>query len=153
YLFIALGFLFLSELLRAAVGKTDWKHFGISTGVLTLAFGLGVGMNSQRIMANAEYVTETVRGKQILTHETHSADKTGMDTESMLMWSDGKLETFNLFIPRIMGGGSNAKEGEKMMGEIQQRVQDNARSQAEVDNIVKGLTSATYWGEQPGTSG
>src|SRR5690606_3478651 len=92
YLFIALGFLFLSELLRAAVGKTDWKHFGISTGVLTLAFGLGVGMNSQRIMANAEYVTETVRGKQILTHETHSADKSGMDKESMLMWSYGKLE-------------------------------------------------------------
>ncbi|WP_229723846.1 hypothetical protein [Chryseobacterium sp.] len=153
YLFIALGFLFLSELLRAAMGKTDWRHFGISTGVLALAFALGVGMNSQRIMANAEYVTETVRGKQILTNETHTADKSGMDKESMLMWSYGKLETFNLFIPRLMGGGSNEKEGEKMMGDIQQLVQENARSQAEVDNIVKGLASATYWGEQPGTSG
>lgn len=153
YLFIALGFLFLSELLRAAMGKTNWRHFGISTGVLALAFALGVGMNSQRIMANAEYVTETVRGKQILTNETHTADKSGMDKESMLMWSYGKLETFNLFIPRLMGGGSNEKEGEKMMGDIQQLVQENARSQAEVDNIVKGLASATYWGEQPGTSG
>jgi hypothetical protein len=153
YLFIALGFLFLSELIRAVQGKTDWKHFGISSGVLALAFALGVGMNSQRIMANAEYVTETVRGKQILTNETHTADKSGMDKESMLMWSYGKLETFNLFLPRLMGGGSNEKEGEKMMGDIQQLVQDNARSQAEVDDIVKGLSSATYWGEQPGTSG
>ncbi|MBW8359794.1 MAG: hypothetical protein K0M63_08365 [Weeksellaceae bacterium] len=153
YLFIALGFLFLSELIRAVQGKTDWKHFGISTGVLALAFALGVGMNSQRIMANAEYVTETVRGKQILTNETHTANTSGMDKESMLMWSYGKLETFNLFLPRLMGGGSNEKEGEKMMGDIQQLVQDNARSQAEVDDIVKGLSSATYWGEQPGTSG
>ena len=153
FLFFALGFLFLCELIRAVQGKTDWKHFGISSGVLALAFALGVGMNSQRIMANAEYVTETVRGKQILTNETHTADKSGMDKESMLMWSYGKLETFNLFLPRLMGGGSNEKEGEKMMGDIQQLVQDNARSQAEVDDIVKGLSSATYWGEQPGTSG
>ncbi len=153
YLFIALGFLFLSELIRAFQHKITWKHFGISTGIVALACVLGVGMNSQRIMANAEYVTETVRGKQILTNETHSADKSGMDKESMLMWSYGKLETLNLFIPRLMGGGSSEKEGEKMMGEIQQLVQDNARSQSEVDNIVKGLSSPTYWGEQPGTSG
>ncbi len=153
YLFIGLGFLFLSELVRAVLGKTDWKHFGIASGTLALAFVLGVGMNSQRIMANAEYVTETVRGKQILTHEFQTSDQSGMEKQSILMWSYGKLETLNLFIPRLMGGGSSEKEGGPMMENIQQLVQENARSQAEVDNIVRGLSSPTYWGEQPGTSG
>lgn len=153
YLFIALGFLFLSELIRAFQGKTDWKHFGISTGVLALAFLLGVGMNSQRIMANSEYVTETVRGKQILNNSKHSSEKSGMDKESMLMWSYGKLETLNLFIPRLMGGSSNEEGSDKMMEKVQEMVQSNVSSQEEMNRISKGFSSLTYWGEQPGTSG
>lgn len=153
YLFLGLGFLFLSELLRAILKKISFKHFLVSTAITGVACLIGVGMNSQRIMANAEYVTETVRGKQILNTESQAADKSGMDKESMLMWSYGKLETLNLFIPRLMGGGSNEKEGERMMEEIRELVQNNASSQNEVDNIGKGLQSMTYWGDQPGTSG
>lgn len=153
YLFLALGFLFLSELIRAVQGKTEWKHFGISTGILALAFVLGVGMNSQRIMANSEYITETVRGKQILDNDRHSADKSGMDKESMLMWSYGQLETLNLFIPRLMGGSSNEAGSEEMMGKLQILVNDNVRSQAEMDRVSQGFSSLTYWGNQPGTSG
>lgn len=153
YLFIGLGFLFLSELIRAATGKIAWKHFGISTGILAVAFVLGIGMNSQRIMANSEYITETVRGKQILNNDSHTAGESGMDKESMLMWSYGKLETLNLFIPRLMGGGSQEEGSEAMMGDIQNLVQSNATSQDEVNNIIKALQSPSYWGEQPGTSG
>ena len=153
YLFIALGFLFLSELIRAFQGKTDWKHFGISTGILALAFVLGDGMNSQRIMANSEYITETVRGKQILDNDTHSSEKSGMDNESILMWSYGKMETLNLFIPRLMGGSSNEEGSEKMMENVQEMVKSNVSSQEEMDQISKGFGSLTYWGEQPGTSG
>ncbi|ROI10103.1 hypothetical protein EGI11_03840 [Chryseobacterium sp. H3056] len=153
YLFIALAFLFISELIRAFQGKTSWKHFGISTGILALAFILGIGMNSQRIMANSEYITETVRGKQILNNERHSDDKSGMDKESMLMWSYGKLETLNLFIPRLMGGASNEEGSDEMMAKVQEMVQQNVTSQQEMDQIGKGFGSLTYWGEQPGTSG
>lgn len=153
YLFIALGFLFLSELIRAIQKKTSFKHFLISTGIIAASCVLGVGMNSQRIMANAEYVKETVRGKQILTHDTHTAGKSGMDKESMLMWSYGKLETLNLFIPRLMGGGSQEPEGKEMMSHIQEMVQSNVSSQEEMDRITKGFGGLTYWGDQPGTSG
>lgn len=153
YLFIALGFLFLSEFIRAVQGKTDWKHFGISTGVLALAFLLGVGMNSQRIMANSEYITETIRGKQILDNDIHSSEKSGMDNESILMWSYGKLETLNLFIPRLMGGSSNEEGSEKMMQKVQEMVQSNVSSQEEMNQISKGFGALTYWGEQPITSG
>lgn len=153
YLFIALGFLFLSELIRAIQGRTDWKHFGISSGILALAFVLGVGMNSQRIMANSEYVTETVRGKQILNNNIHSSDKSGMDKESMLMWSYGKMETLNLFIPRLMGGSSTEEGSDRMMNRVQEMVQENVSSQEEMNRISRGFGSLTYWGEQPGTSG
>lgn len=153
YLFLALGFLFISEFIRAIQKKTPMKHFLISSGVLALAFVIGVGMNSQRLMANSEYVTETVRGEQILNNESQQTGKSGMDKESMLMWSYGKLETLNLFIPRLMGGGSNEPEAERMMARIQEMVQDNVSSQQEMDRISQGFGNLTYWGDQPGTSG
>lgn len=153
YLFIALAFLFLSELIRAAQKKTPSKHFLISSGILAAAFLIGVGMNSQRLLANAEYVKETTRGKQILNNERHSSEKSGLDRESITAWSYGKLETLNLFIPRLMGGGSQEEGSDKMMAEVQQLVQENVQSQAELDRISKGFSSLTYWGNQPGTSG
>ncbi|MPS65608.1 MAG: hypothetical protein DI622_00685 [Chryseobacterium sp.] len=153
YLFIALGFLFISELIRVIQKKTEVKHFLISSGIVAASCLIGVGMNSQRIMANSEYIKETVRGKQILTNDSHTGGNSGMDKESMLMWSYGKLETLNLFIPRLMGGGSQEPEGKEMMAKIQELVQQNVDSQAEYDRISKGFGSLTYWGDQPGTSG
>ncbi|ROI00376.1 YfhO family protein [Chryseobacterium daecheongense] len=153
YLFIALGFLFLSELIRAIQKKIPMKHFLISSGIIAAACVIGVGMNSQRIMANSEYVKETVRGKQILNNESHTSGKSGMDKESMLMWSYGQLETLNLFIPRLMGGGSQEPEAKEIMNRVQELVQENVSSQAEMDRISKGFSGVTYWGDQPGTSG
>ncbi len=153
YLFLGLGFLFLSELIRAIQKKTPMKHFLISSAILASAFVLGVGMNSQRIMANAEYVKETVRGKQILQDKVAKNSENGMDKESILMWSYGKLETLNLFIPRLMGGGSNEPESAEMMSNIQEMVQENVKSQQEMDRVSQGFGNLTYWGNQPGTSG
>ncbi|MCS3532687.1 YfhO family protein [Chryseobacterium sp. JUb7] len=153
YLFLALGFLFLSELIRAIQKKTPMKHFLISSGIIAASGIIGIGMNSQRIMANSEYIKETVRGKQILTNDSHTSGKSGMDKESILMWSYGQLETLNLFIPRLMGGGSQEPEGKEMMNKIQELVQENVSSQSEMDRVSKGFGSVTYWGDQPGTSG
>ncbi|QBJ86202.1 hypothetical protein DDI74_08005 [Chryseobacterium gleum] len=153
YLFLALGFLFLSELIRAIQKKTPMKHFLISSGIIAASCIIGVGMNSQRIMANSEYVKETVRGKQILDNDSHTSGKSGMDKESMLMWSYGRMETLNLFIPRLMGGGSQEPEGKEIMNRVQELVQENVGSQAEMDRISKGFSGVTYWGDQPGTSG
>lgn len=154
YLFIALGFFFLSELLRSILKTKDYKHFFISTAVVGIAMVLGLGMNSQRMLSNAEYVKETVRGKQILKSSGGQKDVQGMDKESITMWSYGVTETLNLFIPRLMGGASQEEGSDKMTEKLQQLVQENATSQEEVNNMMKGLTgSLTYWGDQPGTSG
>lgn len=77
-----------------------------------------------------------------------------MDKENITLWSYGQLETLNLFIPRLMGGASQEEGSDKMTEKLQQLVQENATSQQEVNNMMKGLTgSLTYWGDQPGTSG
>ena len=153
YLFLGLGFLFISELIRAFQKKTTFKHFFIATGIVGLACVLGVGMNAQRIMANAEYVKETVRGKQILTNEKHTSEKSGMDKSSMLMWSYGKTETLNLFIPRLMGGASNEEGSDKMADDVRGLIQENVQSEQEYNQIMKGFGGFTYWGDQEGTSG
>ncbi|KMQ62137.1 hypothetical protein ACM40_07445 [Chryseobacterium sp. BLS98] len=153
YLFLALGFLFLSELIRAIQKKTPMKHFLISSAIIAASCAIGVGMNSQRIMANSEYIKETVRGKQILTNDSHTSGQSGLDKTSILMWSYGKLETLNLFIPRLMGGGSQEPEAKEMMNRVQELIQENVGSQAEMDRISKGFNGVTYWGDQPGTSG
>ena len=153
YLFIALGIFFLSEFIRVVVKKLSFKPFLISTAIAAVAMVLAVGMNAQRLLANSEYVTETVRGKQILNTESQNEKASGMDKERMLAWSYGKLETLNLFIPRMMGGGSSEKEGVEMMEDIQMLIQENAQSQEEVNRIISAFASPTYWGDQPGTSG
>lgn len=153
YLFLGLLFLFLSELIRVLTKKTNLRHFLISTAVVGFACILGVGMNSQRIMANSEYIKETVRGKQILDNEKHSSEKSGMDKESMLMWSYGKLETLNLLIPRLMGGGSQEEGSEQITEGVRNLLQENVKSEGEYNNIMKGFSGVSYWGDQEGTSG
>ena len=159
YLFLGLGFLFLSELMRVVQKKTNTKHFLISTSIVALACLLGIAMNSQRIMANSEYVKETVRGKQILTNDRHSGERTGMDKASILNWSYGKLETLNLFIPRLMGGASQEEGSDKIAEGLQTKLQENVSSEEHYNSMIpsisKGLQSGslTYWGDQPGTSG
>lgn len=45
-----------------------------------------------------------------------------------------------------MGGASQEEGSDKMTEKLQQLVQENATSQEEVNNMMKGLTgSLTYW--------
>ena len=112
---------------------------------------------SQRILANSEYIKETVRGKQILNNDKQSPEKSGMDKESALAWSYGKTETLNLLIPRLMGGASSEKGSEKAIDDIQNLIAENSSSEEEfnknISQISKGLSSISYWGDQPMTSG
>lgn len=155
YLFLALAFLFISELVRAAKGRTEWKHFFTSSGILALAMILGVGMNSQRLLANSEYVKETIRGKQILKSEHNSKDDDGMKKQEILNWSYGKLETLNLFIPRLLGGSSTEEVSDDFKKELrislENQTNDENQIQAVFDQVVNGVPM--YWGDQPGTSG
>lgn len=155
YLFIGLGFLFISEFIRAVRGFTSWKHFGLSTSLLVLAFILGVGMNAQRLLTNSEYIKETVRGKQILDNDKHSSKKSGLDKESITMWSYGKVETLNLFIPRLLGGANQEEVSEQFKANVLATLQSQTDDEAEISRIYDIIINQypKYWGEQPMTSG
>lgn len=155
YLFLGLGFLFISELVRAILKKIPMKHFFISSGIIAFSLAIGVGMNSQRIMANSEYIKETVRGKQILNNENHTAGNTGMDKPSILNWSYGKLETLNLFIPKLMGGGSQEEFSDSYENKLRESLATQTNDENQIEQGVQSIASQTspYWGDQPGTSG
>ena len=124
YLFIGIGFLFLSELIRVLLKKSDWKHFGISSGVLALAFLLGIGMNSQRLLANREYAEVTVRGKQILEDEwaleddyywqqpqeekeVEEVDINALNTHASELWISGVKRNLELDLFLVQECGAN----------------------------------------------
>lgn len=155
YLFLGLGFLFISELIRAILKKVPMKHFLISSGIIAGALIIGVGMNSQRIMANSEYIKETIRGKQVLTNDSHKAGNSGMDKASILNWSYGRLETLNLFIPKLMGGGSQEKFSDSYENKLRESLSGQINDENQVEQGVQSIVQQTtpYWGDQPGTSG
>lgn len=155
YLFLGLGFLFISELVRAIQKKVPMKHFLISSGIVAGALAIGVGMNSQRIMANSEYIKETVRGKQILNTDSNTVRNSGMDKESILNWSYGKLETLNLFIPRLMGGGSQQGFSESFPNKLRESFATQTNDENQIEQAVESVMQqvSPYWGDQPGTSG
>jgi hypothetical protein len=104
-------------------------------------------LNATNIMATQEYVKESTRGKSELTINADGTPKevtTGLSKEYITEYSYGILETFNLFIPRFLGGGSYEDVGK-----------DSATYRAyltlgatPIQALQEAEQTPTYWGEQ-----
>ncbi len=73
-----------------------------------------IALNATSILATQEYVKESTRGKSELTINPDGSPKevtTGLDKDYITQFSYGYWETFNLFIPRFMGGGNDEDVG------------------------------------------
>jgi hypothetical protein len=111
------------------------------------AVALGIGANAPRLMALKEYADHSTRGKSELTINLDGSEKAitkGLDKEYITQYSYSKLETFNLFIPRYMGGGTIEKLGEN--SSFYQFVEDKAGKKVAREYSEQVLT---YWGDQP----
>ena len=155
YLFLVMLVFFVVELIDAVKSKKIMP-FAIATGLLIGASIIGAGLNSTRLMTTYEYSQETIRGKSEMTLLTDK--NSGLDKDYITHWSYGKLETFNLFIPNFMGGGSQPNEEnlKNYIAEIQkqQYILDlNNEFNAQAFDYLASSPVSTYWGEQPGTSG
>ena len=145
YLGFVILILGIVELLDAFKKKT-MMTFSKQSGLILLAVILAVGVNATRLMAMKEYADASTRGKTELTINADGSVKKvrdGLSKEYITEYSYGIAETFNLMIPRFMGGGTvetldknsnyyqaiNAKYGSKVANEYS--------SQA-----------LTYWGKQ-----
>ncbi|MCK5400997.1 MAG: hypothetical protein KAJ28_05130, partial [Flavobacteriaceae bacterium] len=143
-LVIVLGVAYLIDSYK----KKKLSHFFKAVGILVAAVILSIGLNATNILATQEYVKESTRGKSELTINPDGSPKeitSGLDKAYITEYSYGILESFNLFIPRFMGGGgyedvgrdSNTYDALRKMGA------PPVQALQEVKQVP------TYWGKQP----
>ncbi|NOY48261.1 MAG: YfhO family protein [Chlorobi bacterium] len=143
-LVIVLGVAYLID----AYKKKEMPHFFKSVVVLLVAVVLSIGLNATNILATKEYVKESTRGKSELTINPDGSPKavtSGLDKDYITEYSYGILESFNLFIPRFMGGGSYENIGKDS------KTYDAFISlgATPIQAINETKHAPTYWGKQP----
>lgn len=143
-LVIVMGIVYLID----AYKKQELPHYFKSVGILAVAVLLSVGMNGTNILATQEYKNESTRSKSELTINPDGSPKEitdGLSREYITEYSYGITESFNLFIPRFMGGGTYDDVGKdsetfafyKSLGATPAQAAQEAKQ------------TPVYWGKQP----
>ena len=101
-------------------------------------------------MATQEYAKHSTRSKSELTINPDGSPKevtSGLSNEYITQYSYGKSETFNLFIPRFMGGTRGEEvENSELRSFLQQSVSKGLN--VNDANYIMQISSM-YWGDQP----
>jgi len=145
-----LGFCLLILVIVEFVNATKEKVVPLfikQVAIIIAAVAIGVGANAPRLMALKEYADYSTRGSSELTINLDGSNKEitkGLDKTYITQYSYAKLETFNLFIPRFMGGGTIEKLGED--SNFYQFIEEKAGKKVAADYSEQVLT---YWGDQP----
>ena len=145
YLGFTLLILGIVELLEAVKHKT-LPTFIKQSLVIIVAVILGITTNATRLMAMKEYADYSTRGKSELTITPEGNPKvasSGLSREYITEYSYAKAETFNLMIPRYMGGGTVEKLGKD--SNFYQLIESKAGKKVADDYSEQALT---YWGDQ-----
>ncbi len=127
--------------------KKVLPHYFKSLGLMMCAVILSIGLNATNILATQEYVKESTRGKSELTINADGSAKevsSGLSKEYITEYSYGKLETFNLFIPKFLGGGSYEDVG-KDSSTYKAYI---ALGASPVQALEEAKHTPTYWGDQ-----
>ena len=143
-LVIVIGIVYLIEAFKNKTLPEYFKAIAIMVGGVVLA----IGMNATNILATKEYADTSTRGKSELTINPDGSPKEvskGLDYDYITEYSYGKLESFNLFIPRFMGGGSvePLPDDPKTLGAVMQL----GASPQEANQLLNQVPM--YWGDQP----
>lgn len=146
YLGFCLLILGIVELINAIKEKA-FLTFIKQAIIIIAAVALGVGANASRLMAMNEYAEYSTRGKSELTINPDGSAKEatkGLDKAYITQYSYAKLETFNLFVPRFMGGGTTEQLDKS--SNFYQLIEKKAGKKVAKDYSQQVLT---YWGDQP----
>lgn len=144
FLFVLVGL--VAAMLYEAIKSKTLKRFAVRTAVLVVAGILAVGSNIVQLYYINDYSKESTRSAtELKVSDAEMANRTdGLDRDYITAWSYGKVETFNLLIPNLMGGTSSG--GFSDGGKVAEALRPyNASSLA---THLPG-----YWGPQPLTSG
>ncbi|WP_179020292.1 YfhO family protein [Winogradskyella forsetii] len=143
-LVLVLGLAYLIDAYR----KKVLPHFFKSVGLLSVAAILAVGLNATNIMATQEYVKESARGQSDLSINPDGSPKevtSGLSKDYITEYSYGILETFNLYIPKFMGGGNYEDVGKD--SETYEAYINLGASPIEALDAARN--APMYWGNQP----
>ncbi|WP_299135804.1 YfhO family protein [uncultured Tenacibaculum sp.] len=145
-----LGFCLLILVIVEGIEAIKTKEVSVfikQVSVLVVAVIIGVSVNATRLMSMKQYADFSTRGKSELTINPDGTPKeksTGLDKEYITEYSYGIAETFNLIMPRFMGGGTFEKLGED--SNFYQTLESNAGKSVAKEYSNQVLT---YWGKQP----
>ncbi|MFZ2282906.1 MAG: YfhO family protein [Lutibacter sp.] len=146
YLFFAVLILGVFYLIDAFKEK-QLPAFFKSIVILIVAVVLAIGTNATSLLATKEYVSHSTRGKSELTINPDGSPKeasNGLSKEYITDYSYGILETFNLFIPRFMGGGNYENVGFDSNIYTFLKDKTDPRQAKEFAEFAP-----MYWGQQP----
>ena len=147
YLLFAVLFLGLFFLIDA-FKSGQLKLFGKELGMLLVAALLALGMNATNILPAQQYVKHSIRGKSILTINPDGSPKKnvnkGLSKDYITEYSYGIAETFNLLVPRFMGGSNDENLGKD--SHLYQALITKTDSKTAEDFVSH---TSTYWGKQP----
>ena len=146
YLGFCILILGIVELVNA-IKENKLSDFIKKAAVIIAAISLGIGANASRLMAMKEYADYSTRGKSELTINPDGTPKEatkGLDKDYITQYSYSKLETFNLFIPRYMGGGTVEQLNKN--SNFYKLIEERAGKKVADDYSKQVLT---YWGDQP----
>ena len=142
-LVLIIGIVYLID----AFKKKLLPHYFKAVGIMAVGVLIAVGLNATNILATKEYADTSTRGKTELTINadgTPKDNKTGLDFDYITEYSYGKLESFNLFIPRFMGG-SSTEAFPKDSKTVESLMRMGASSQ-EANQVLNQIPM--YWGDQ-----
>jgi hypothetical protein len=146
YLLFAILILGIVELVDA-IRKEKIPVFAKQTGILVAAMLIAVGVNATRLMATKQYADYSTRGKSELTINPDGSKKettNGLSKEYITQYSYDIQETFNLLVPRYMGGGTVETLD---AGSETYRVMEEKFGTDQAEDFTQSIL--TYWGEQP----
>lgn len=130
-----------------AIKKKMLPHYFKAVGIMAVGVLIAVGLNATNILATQEYADTSTRGKTELTVNASGIpkdNKTGLDFDYITEYSYGKLESFNLFIPRFMGG-SSTEALPKDSKTFESLIRMGASTQ-EANQVLSQIPM--YWGDQ-----
>ncbi|MDR5590406.1 YfhO family protein [Christiangramia sp. SM2212] len=142
-LVIILGIAYLVDAFQKKILPEYFK----ALGVMVVAVLIAIAANATNLMATSEYTQFSTRGDSELSIQPNGApkEKSGLGFEYITSYSYGKVESFNLMVPRFMGGGSAENIGKDS------KIYDALREIGASPTQAAGFTenAPTYWGDQP----
>jgi hypothetical protein len=128
------------------VQKKQYKSLVKSLLTMVVAMLLALSFNATQLLATSEYAKESTRGNSPLKESVSGeplASNDGLSYDYITEYSYGIIESLNLIIPRLTGGGSGDRPNSS--GELAQFLQT-------IDDETAQYVfsyARTYWGDQP----